>query len=451
MKKLRFDDLADALNATLTGADVEFSGVSTDTRQLQSGDVFLALKGPNFDGHDYVLDAIAAGAVGALVSRVIEGVDCLLVHDTRIALGQMAAFWRQKMDPSVVGITGSNGKTTVKEMVAIIASQALSTLATEGNLNNDIGLPLTLLRIQNESLAVVEMGANHGGEIAYLTNIAQPDIALLNNAGRAHLEGFGSLQAVAEAKAEILQGLKDKGVFIFHHDSPWAELWRQLAGNHSIISFGLSSDADVCSLGDACVVMTDTGFLTQFEVLSHQDSWQVQIPLMGQHNRLNALAAIAVTLQLGVSIEQIQQGLAQLKPVKGRLQLHQTSRANVIDDSYNANPDSVMAAIEVLKGLSGRRFLVLGGLAEMGEQGNVMYQEIGRAAQIVGIEHLYVMSAAQSVLTTFSGDGQAFSTQQALLDTLQLTLKDGDQVLIKGSRSAAMEHIVKALIAEDRC
>jgi len=451
MIQFSLSQLSEPLEATHLGADTRFSAVSTDTRSLQRGDLFVALRGPNFDGHDYLEQALDRGAVGAMVSeKPAVSLPCLLLKDTRIGLGKLAGIWRQSSTAPVIAITGSNGKTTVKEMLSCILRRCGEVLSTRGNLNNDIGLPLTLLRLQDHDYAVLEMGANHPGEIKYLSRIAGPDVAVLNNAGPAHLQGFGDLEGVARAKAEIILGLAADGRFIFNADDVWAPLWRELAGWHSLSTFGVRQPADVSSAVGALELQWDAaGFHSRFPVSTPRGELDIELALPGEHNRMNALAAIAASQALGVGREQIRDGLAALRPVTGRLQ-PVAGRAGVglIDDSYNANPDSVKAAIDVLSSAPGRRFLVLGELAEMGLGAEGFYRDMGAYAQAAGIEHLFTLGDAGLCSDLFGPGGIRFSSRQQLIAALKREPQAGDRVLIKGSRRAAMEQVIQALAVD---
>ncbi len=446
-------ETAKRLNGQIVGADVQFKSVSTDSRTLSEGDLFVALQGPNFDGHEHLDQAQAKGAVAAMVSRqMATDLPQLQVADTRMGLGQLAAGWRQAGRAEVVAVTGSNGKTTVKEMIAAILSRQGRTLATAGNLNNEIGLPLTLLRLQDEAYAVVELGANHPGEIKYLSEIAQPDIALLNNAGSAHLEGFGSLEGVARAKAEIIFGLVEDGVFLFNADDCWAGLWRELAADRKICTFGMQHEADVSS-PEAAIEMrwSESGFFSRFPVTTPIGEVEIDLPLAGRHNRMNALAAIAATQLMGINLQQIRDGLLGLQPVPGRLQpVAGAGGVRIIDDSYNANPDSVSAAIAVLATAPGRRFLVLGNLAELGPEAGQLHERLGRQAHAAGIEQLCCLGdLSRAAARGFGAAAQWFQDQGSLIAALKGQLTKGDTVLIKGSRSARMEQVVKALATGD--
>ncbi len=446
-------EAAELLDGSVLGADVRFCSVSTDSRTLPEGALFVALQGPNFDGHAYLEQARARGAVAAMVSRRLDtGLPQLQVADTRLGLGRLAAGWRQASRAGVVAVTGSNGKTTVKEMIAAILSRQGRTLATTGNLNNEIGLPLTLLRLQDETYAVVELGANHPGEIGYLSDIARPDVALLNNAGSAHLEGFGSLEGVARAKAEILSGLAADGVFLFNADDRWAGLWRELAAGRRLCTFGMHRAADVSSPEAAIETRwSESGFFSRFPVTTPGGEVEIDLPLAGRHNRMNALAAIAAAQLMGADLQQIRDGLLGLRPVTGRLQpVAGTGGVRVIDDSYNANPDSVSAAIAVLATAPGRRFLVLGDLAELGPEAERLHEAVGRQACDAGIERLCCLGGlSRAAARGFGAGAQWFPDHDSLIATLKGQLTQGDTVLIKGSRSARMEQVVKALTTGD--
>jgi len=445
-------DSAKLLDGHVVGADARFTSVSTDSRTLSEGDLFVALQGPSFDGHEYLSQAQAQGAAAAMVSHQVKSdLPQLQVADTRIGLGELAARWRQASSAQVVAVTGSNGKTTVKEMIAAILSRQGRTLATLGNLNNDIGLPLTLLRLQDEAYAVVELGANHPGEIKYLSDIAQPNIALLNNAGSAHLEGFGSLEGVARAKAEIVSGLAEDGVFVFNADDRWAGLWRELAAERATCTFGLQAEADVSSPELSIEThWNDVGFFSRFSVKTPIGEVEIDLPLAGRHNRMNALAAIAATQLMGVSLQQICSGLMGLQPVPGRLQpAVGAGGVRVIDDSYNANPDSVAAAIAVLSTAPGRRFLVLGDLAELGLEAKQLHEALGRQASEAGIEQLYCLGElSRAAVHGFGAGAEWFQDHGSIIAALKERLTEGDTVLIKGSRSAHMELVVNALVEE---
>ncbi len=439
------------VGGTLHGTDARFSAVGTDSRTDCSGQLFIALRGEHFDAHAYVAQAREHGAVAAMVDHPLEiDLPQWIVDDTRLGLGQLAAAWRDRFAGRIVAITGSNGKTTVKEMVAAILSHSGSTLATKGNLNNDIGMPLTLLGARDEDYLVLEMGANHADEIGYMTDIARPDLALITNAGRAHLEGFGTLEGVARAKGEIARGLDSAGVLVVDGDSPFIALWRELAGTRRVLEFGLSDASEVSAdPASARVAWDEDGFRTEFSARVAGRSMPLALRLTGQHNVRNALAAVAVATALGVEASAIRDGLASLHPVKGRLYPCPCAGLGVIDDTYNANPDSIAAAIEVLAGLSGQRWLVIGDLGELGADALALHHEIGERARSAGVERMATVGSSSAETSRAFGRGAAhFADQTALIAHLKSELGRDDRVLVKGSRLARMEHVVEALCAE---
>jgi len=450
MISMTLTETAGILNGHLVGTDATFSSVSTDSRNLQPGQLFVALSGPNFDGHDYIPQVRQAGAAGAMVQRELDtDLPCVLVGDTLNGLGQLASAWRSRSGARVAAVTGSNGKTTVKEMLAAILAGKGTVLAPQGKLNNDIGLPLTLLRLQEEEFAVVEMGANHPGEIETLSRIAAPDVALITNAGRAHLDGFGTVEGVARAKGEIALGLDQTGTMVFNADDDWAELWRELAGTRSVRTFGFDPAADV-SIQEQSLrsEWRSDGFYNCFEVQTPEGELEVELALAGLHNCRNALAAIAVAGVMGATADEMRTGLAQVKPVGGRLNpMLGKGGVYLIDDSYNANPDSVSAAIDVLEAsdVSDRRFLVLGELAELGAGVEQIYRQLGNLARAAGIEYLYAVGAAADAADSFGVGGRAFQDKEQLIKTLNSELRSGDMVLVKGSRTAAMEVVIHVL------
>ena len=448
----RLDEAADWIGARLDGPDVPIYGVGTDSRRGRPGELFVALRGERFDGHQYLAQAEAAGAVAALVSHPIaRTLPQLIVEDTRAGLGRLAAAWRRRFPGRVVALTGSNGKTTCKEMIAAILGHNGRVLATRGNLNNDVGMPLTLLQASNEDYLVLEMGANHAGEIAYLSAIANPDVALITNAGRAHLEGFGGPEGVARAKGEIVGGLTDQGALVIPADSPWSALWQGLAGDREVVTFGWTPAAAVrCDPDSVTSTWDDAGFRTRFLARTPWGELPLELALAGRHNVRNALAALAVAGTLGVGLDAIAAGMREVGPVAGRLQPRiGRSGLRLIDDTYNANPDSVQAAIDVLAGIAGRRWLVLGDLAELGAEAAELHGAVGRMAREAGLEHLYsVGPLSRAAAQAFGPGGRSFEDRQALVATLQAEIAPGDLVLVKGSRGAAMETVVQSLTAE---
>ncbi len=434
------------LSASWQGDDIEFYGVSTDSRVIEAGMLFVALRGPNHDGHDHVAAALEKGAVAALVDHPLSmDIPQLVVEDTRLALGLLGASWRRHLGTLLVAVTGSNGKTTVKEMCAAIMGRVGTTLATRGNLNNDIGVPLTLLRLTPEHrFGVIEMGANHPGEIAYLTNLATPQVAIITNAGPAHLEGFGSVEGVARAKGEIFSGLSDDGVAVINADDDYAGLWRELSAGHRTLCFGLANPADVGARGLGDV------HGAELEVLTPLGSFHLKLPLPGRHNIMNALAATAAAMALNIDFPDIAAGLASLSTVKGRLTTRRgRNGATILDDSYNANPASLQAGLEVLATCSGRRLLVLGDMGELGENADALHRQAGEAAREMGVNELYATGQlSQSASEAFGKNGHFFESQQQLIEALLPQVNGEVTLLVKGSRSSRMERVVEALCAE---
>lgn len=455
---LTLREVARALGVSYSGPDKVITDVATDSRKVKAGDLFIALKGERFDGHGFVAQAFSLGAAAAVVSTEVAGLTGpqILVRDTRLALGQLAASWRQRFTFPIVGVTGSNGKTTVKEMLAAIFNTTGEGLATRGNLNNDIGVPLTLLALREyHKFAVIEMGANHKGEIAYLTNLVRPDVALVNNAGAAHLEGFGTLADVVAAKSEIYRGLGDEGVAIVNADDANAEVFRRNAKPHRCITFGIDYPADVTALAESIsrVEVEGRGYM-QFQLRAFQERGDVLLPLMGRHNVMNALAAAAAATACGYSVAQIAGGLARMQGAQGRLQLKPgPSGLRVIDDTYNANPNSFAAAIDVLAGLARPRLLVLGDMAELGSGSAELHQQVGAWARDKGIETLYA-TGKQSIeaVRAFGKAGRYFESCEELITALKGEVAAGKwrdaAILVKGSRSMRMERVVHALCGE---
>jgi len=439
MTWLRLSEIATMVDGELIGADAMVESVSTDTRNIDFDQLFIALRGPRFDAHDFVPDL--EQATGVMVSQLCDtALPQILVDDTRLALGYLARAWRERLGATVVGLTGSNGKTTVKEMLAAILAECGSVHATRGNLNNDIGVPLTLLSVrQDHDFAVIEMGANHIGEIAYLTAIAQPQIALITNAGPAHLEGFGSIEGVSRGKGEIFSGLRDGGIAIINADDTYADYWRDLNAGRAMITFGTEKPADFSGQ------RSDDGASLQIDCpLGHLD---VPFALRGKHNVMNALCAAAAASAAGATPEAVVAGLARVQPVSGRLQLKRGQHgAQLIDDSYNANPASMRAAIDVLALRPGRRWFVMGDMGELGGDAEAMHAEIGGYAKQAGIDRLMAVGAMSGAAAeSFGAAGQHFEDWKALAAAVAGELAQDVTVLVKGSRSMRMERVVSAL------
>lgn len=440
---------AEVLGCDAPLSDAPFTNVNTDTRTIVQGDLFVALVGENFDGHDYVEQAKDNGAVGAIVSRQVDSsLTQLKVDDTRIALGNLASAHRACFKNPIIGLTGSNGKTTVKELLKAILQTCGKVLATNGNFNNDIGLPLTLFRLKlDEDFAVIEMGANHPGEIAYLTNIAKPNVAILNNAGAAHLEGFGSIEGVARAKGEIFEQLGSEGIAIVNMDDRYADYWLGITTHCERIGFGINNEADV-----RASEISNEAHGMRF-VLSHdKQSVVINLPLFGQHNVMNALAASSAAIALGVSLEKIATALDGFIAVKGRLQARKAScGALVFDDTYNANPGSMRAGIDVLVSQQGNSVLVIGDMLEGGEHSKQAHYEIGEYAKRQGVGQLFAYGPdSEEAVKGFGQNGRHYKTHESLIDDLLPVVDQQSVVLVKGSRGMRMECVVEALTDSER-
>jgi UDP-N-acetylmuramoyl-tripeptide--D-alanyl-D-alanine ligase len=440
---------AAACHGQLVGADRPFDEVAIDTRRLARGNLFVALQGEHVDGHSFLPQALSAGAAGALVSRQAElPLAQIVVPSVEPALTSAAQAARAQFRGVVVGVAGSNGKTTVKEMLAAILARAGPCLATRGNLNNHLGVPMTLLRLEDSHRsAVIEMGANRRGDVEALVQLARPSIGLITNAGAEHLEGFGSLEGAARAEGEMVAGLPADGTAIINADDAFATLWHAMSAAPAV-TFGLQHAADFRA-EDLHWEAHAEGFRARFRLVSPQGATPVTLELAGRHNVLNALAAAAAAVSAGATLEQVAAGLAAMRPVKGRLQLHRTRHgAWLIDDSYNANPSSVRAGLLVLGELPGRRWLVLGDMAELGSFAAASHREIGELARALGVERLYAFGALAALAADAFGAGaQRFDTTAALAHALDAELAADVRLLVKGSRSNRLERVVDALAA----
>lgn len=441
--------LARTLSATLVGPDTGFAGVSTDTRALRPGELFVALRGPNFDGHEFVPQAQERGAAAAVVERALGGsLPLLQVADSLVALGAMAAEWRGRFELPVIAVTGSFGKTTVKEMMAAIAASRGDVLATRGNLNNEIGLPLTLFGLgPAHRAAVLELGANHAGEIARLAAISRPSVGVITAAGPVHLEGFGSLEGVARAKGELYAGLPDDGVAVINHDDAFAPLWREMAGTRRRVGFGLKADAEFRA-EQVSQSLDAAGPLLEFRLVTPDGAADARLALPGRHNALNALAAAAATWAAGWSLDEIVAGLARVAGVKGRMSLRKSrSGALLIDDTYNANPVALQAAIEYATALPGETWLVLGDMRELGPASAELHAAAGRLARERGVARLYAIGPESAAAAEAFGAAQHFSELGELADALEQALPAGVNLLVKGSRSMRLETLIERLVA----
>ncbi len=437
-------DLAAAFALRVNDADAEIAGVSTDTRTLQPGNLFVAIKGERVDGHDFVATARERGASAALVEHPVAiDLPQLVVRDCQTALGDIARRWRLCCAARVVGITGSNGKTTVKSLTHEILSRAGTCHTTQGTLNNEIGLPLTLCALPDDyRYAVIEMGAGKPGDIEYLANIAHADVALVNNIAPAHLERMHSLQGVAVTKGAIYSALSDQGIAVINAEDAFASYFIGLAGTRQIFRFGLTDAAEIRGR------VISGGAVQHLAITTPLGDIEVRLPLAGIHNARNALAATALALAAGAAIYHVRDGLQAATAVSGRLMLRPLANgASLIDDSYNANPGSVRAAIDTLAGIDGERWLVLGDMAELGADSAALHHGVGAYARERGIERLCAVGGRS--LDTCKGYGatsEHFANQAALIEALRADLRHGITLLIKGSRSSAMDRVVGELL-----
>jgi UDP-N-acetylmuramoyl-tripeptide--D-alanyl-D-alanine ligase len=443
--KMHLSQIALATQGQVIGEDVLVSHVGSDSRNIQAGELFVALKGEHFDGHDYADQTLKHGASAVMVET--EGfAPSVVVKNTRLALGDLAAYWRNQFTIPVIAVTGSNGKTTVKEMLASILKSHLGDehllLSTQGNLNNDIGLPMTLLKLEPQhQFAVLEMGMNHLGEIRYLTQLAKPTIALINNASAAHVGEVGSLEDIAQAKAEIYEGLSNDGIALINVEDRFASLWKAKTSHLKQVTFGLHPDADV----SARYQLNQQS--SAVEIVCKETSLSFNLPVPGLHNVKNALAAATVAIVLGIPNQAIVQGLEHFVGVKGRLQIGRgKSGCCLIDDSYNANPASMKAAVDVLSNYTSPKIFVMGAMAELGNQSSQFHEEVGEYAKSKGIDRLLGFGEMAKFATRKFGEkGQYFETIDALIDFLMSEVQADATVLVKGSRSMRMERVVHAL------
>lgn len=445
-------EAAQAIGARCLGSDASFSGVSTDSRAVGAGQLFVALRGEYFDGHDFVAAAVERGAAAVMVaadvadSLAAKAPALLVVDDTRLALGRLAAAWRARFAIPVIGVTGSNGKTTNKEMIASILRAAFgdTVLSTQGNLNNDIGLPLTLLRLDaSHRAAVIEMGMNHPGEIAYLARITRPTVALVTNAQRAHLAGMGSLETIATEKGSLYEALADDGVAVINADDPWCDLWENQSGAHAKMHFSFERPAEVAG---TCTVR---GLENHLTIRRGDEAVEIALAVPGKHNAHNALGAATTALAAGVSLTQVAAGLNAFTGVKGRLQRRDAlNGATLLDDTYNANPDSVRAGIDVLAATVGKKVFVLGDMGEIGAMTGQFHDEVGGYAKSQGIDVLLALGES-SVLAVrnFGAGGHHFKKLDDLVAALKDELTPQTTVLVKGSRFMRMERVTEAVLA----
>lgn len=448
---MMLSEIAKAVGGTLLSDDVRIQSVDTDSRRIQAGQLFVGIQGERFDGNTFALEALKLGAAAVMISDATQAVSpAVLVTDTRLALGKLANHWRKQLHAPITAITGSNGKTTTKEMLNAILTAALgdsaAVHATQGNLNNDIGMPLTLLkaRAQHQQI-VLEMGMNHLGEIAYLSNIAQPNVAVINNAGTAHIGELGSRENIAKAKGEIFEGLADNGIAVINADDTFADYWRALNTSRNVITFALQHAADVTA------TFSENEKSSLIKLTTPSGSVSFQLPILGVHNVYNALAASATAVALGIENPFIAQGLANFGGVHGRLEYKQgLNDAMLIDDTYNANPDSMKAAIHVLAHLNTTRIFVMGDMGELGEDAVAMHAAVGAYAREHHVHHFITLGEnSQHASKAFGSAAQHFTEVELLAKHVKTLMKHGVTVLVKGSRFMKMERVVKLLAVSD--
>lgn len=450
MIHMRLSDAARWSCGQHLGMDVEFNGVSIDSRNIGNGMLFVALRGEHCDGHQFIDAAQANGAVAALVSRPLPTtLPLLVVEQPRQALAELASVWRSFFDIPLIGVLGSNGKTTVKEQIATILKQQTQNqiLVSQGNQNNALGVPLSLLRLSSRHTgAILELGANQPGEIAFLGEIAKPDIAVMTNAGFDHLAGFGGREGSALANSEVFDTMSPKGIAVLNADDDCLPIWQKQAGTRTQILFGFNAQADVCGEWQPRFNGAD------LRIDSPWGRINTRLHLLGRHNALNALAATTACLMLGIDKEWVAQGLTAMRPVAGRLQSHLgAGGARIIDDTYNANPSSLAAALDVMKTIAGPKILVLGDMAELGEEATSWHIWAGQAARAAGITQLFpIGELAGLAAESFGAEENHFADTQALISILRPRLKPGVTVLVKGSRCMKMEHIVAEIWRRSR-
>lgn len=450
MQLNHLSDWARVIRGTLQGADLPTTRLSIDTRTLNPGEIYLAIRGERFDGHAFIAQAEQAGASALIVEGPVDShLPQIRVRDGRLALGHLALAWRSLWGGPVVGITGSNGKTTIKELVAVLLAESAPVWKTRGNLNNDIGVPLTLLELRpQQRYAVVEMGANHHGEIDYVARLARPDVAIISNAGPAHLEGFGSVEGVSRAKGELLDALPPDGVAVLNADDPYYEYWRERAGSRKVASFGFAPQALVRADPESFTTGYHDGcFHTRFEACVAGQILHPEIPLLGRHSVRNTLAALAAAGSLGLDCANLLPGLQKIERVSGRFQPVRGKRnVLLIDDTYNANPGSVEVAFEVLADWPGEAWVALGTLGELGDASDALHAAIGHRARACGVTRLLATGTHTEQTVAAFGSGAIYCTNQTeMIDYLLNEPVAPALLLVKGSRSQQMEQVINAL------
>lgn len=443
--------LQNHIGGELLGSDAEFSSVSTDTRNLRRGSAYLALLGENFDGNDFVEAAAANGANAAIVGREhIVDIPTLKVADTHRALGELAALNRRRGSAKVIALTGSQGKTTVKEMLGKIFATSGETLITDANLNNTIGVPLTLLKLnEGHQFAVIEMGANVAGEVAFSAGITQPDVALINNASAAHIEGFGSLEGIVKAKGEIIEGLPAHGTLILNGDDENVDHWIRRADSRRVILFSLENSSGNSQYFAKDIELSVSSQVS-FVLVSPQGECKASINLLGKHNVMNAIAAAAVAMETGVELDLVPKGLAALMPINGRMNpLPGINTCHLIDDSYNASPKSFAAAIDVLMSFPGRKILVAGEMKELGKEAVPSHRQVGNYAANAGVQELWTVGEmTKHTAAAFGAQARHFDEMKALIEECVSQANSDVTFLIKGSRGARMDVLVDELRAD---
>lgn len=428
--------------------DLNFNGLCIDSRRLEPGNLFIALPGERVDGHDYLDEAKRKGAAAALVSRQTAcDLPQLVVKDMVLAMGKMGAAWRDRFPIPFIAVTGSNGKTTLKNMIASILKAAClgnesQVLATVGTLNNHLGLPLTLARLNNtHRYAVIEMGMNHFGEIEYLTRLTKPNVTVITNAAASHLEGVGDLAGVARAKGEIFVGLSREGTAVLNKDDHFFNYWREQVGQRRMLSFGFDNTADIQA------TLKESHETQLIALHTPKGNIDIQLPLLGKHNILNAMAAAAATIAVGVDLAAIKTGIESMVPAPGRMQRHTIKNVTIIDDTYNANPFSLQAAIDTLATIPGNKVLVLGDMKELGHDATQLHHTAGKHIRAAGIQHLLTLGELSQHTSQAFGEGaKHYHTYDQLIADLTPLLNNPATVLVKGSRSMRMETIVKHFI-----
>ena len=450
MITVTLSQIADITGGERVGNDLSIESVSTDTRSIEQGALFVALVGERFDAHDFCQQAVESGAGALLVQkRVNVNVPQVVVGDSKVALGQVAAWVHQACQTPTVAITGSCGKTTVKEMVASILQLKGKVLFTAGNFNNDIGVPLTLLRSQqDDDYAVIELGANHIGEIEYTTQLVKPDIAMVNNVAAAHLEGFGSIDGVKQAKGEIYQGLAADGIAIVNLDSNGGAKWDEVLAGKNVITFSQdNADADFFA---SHIVMSAAGEASfDLHIAATSQEIELSLGIIGQHNVPNAIAASIIALKMGATLEEVQAGLKHLNRVKGRVEVEELSdKIKLIDDSYNASVPAMKAAVDLLAAFQGQRWLILGNMAELGEESLALHRQVGEHAAPQKFEHVLTYGADAKVISELC-DGIHFETHQEMIDYIKQHLDQAvpehHTILVKGANGARMFEVAAAL------